>query len=43
MEVPCCGGLLQIVETALQRATRKVPVKAITVSLKGEVLAEERV
>lgn len=41
MEVPCCGGLLQLVEMAISRAARKVPVKAITVSIKGEILSEE--
>jgi len=40
MEVPCCGGLLQMVMNAAQQAKRKVPVKAIKVSLKGEVLSE---
>ena len=41
MEVPCCGGLLQLVEMAIDRAVRKVPVKAITVSIKGEILSED--
>lgn len=41
MEVPCCGGLLQLVKKATAQANRKVPVKAIMVSLKGEVLSEE--
>lgn len=41
MEVPCCGGLLQLVEMAILRAGRKVPVKAITVSIRGEILSEE--
>ena len=27
MEVPCCGGLLQMVKSALSQASRKVPVK----------------
>ncbi len=40
MEVPCCGGLLNLVEMAIQRAGRKVPVKAVTVGIKGEVLEE---
>jgi NAD-dependent dihydropyrimidine dehydrogenase PreA subunit len=40
MEVPCCGGLLNIVETAVQRADRKVPVKGVTIGIKGEVLEE---
>ena len=41
MEVPCCGGLLQIVKTALARSTRKVPVKQIIISTSGEVLKDE--
>ncbi len=41
MEVPCCGGLLQMVMNAAQQAKRKVPVKAVKVSLQGEVLSEE--
>ena len=40
MEVPCCGGLLSIVEMAVQKAGRKVPVKAVTIGIKGEVLEE---
>ena len=40
MEVPCCGGLLNLVEMAVQRAARKVPVKGVTVGIKGEVLEE---
>jgi NAD-dependent dihydropyrimidine dehydrogenase PreA subunit len=41
MEVPCCGGLLQMVRTAMENATRKVPVKKIIVGINGEVLQEE--
>jgi len=41
MEVPCCGGLLQLVQMAAQRSARKVPVKAVTVSIKGEILDEQ--
>ncbi|MBP1667297.1 MAG: 4Fe-4S ferredoxin [Bacteroidetes bacterium] len=41
MEVPCCGGLLQMVKTALSRASRKVPVKQMIISISGEVLKEE--
>jgi NAD-dependent dihydropyrimidine dehydrogenase PreA subunit len=41
MEVPCCGGLLHMVRTALNNATRKVPVKKMIVGLKGDVLQEE--
>jgi NAD-dependent dihydropyrimidine dehydrogenase PreA subunit len=41
MEVPCCGGLLQMVRAALAKAERKVPVKQMIVGIKGEVLEEE--
>ena len=41
MEVPCCTGLLQMAKMAVQNATRKVPVKAMIVSLRGEVISEE--
>lgn len=41
MEVPCCGGLLQMVKTALANSARKVPVKKIIVGINGEVLQDE--
>ena len=41
MEVPCCGGLFQMVRTALGNASRKVPVKKIIVGINGEILQEE--
>jgi len=41
MEVPCCGGLLKMVNIARQKATRKVPVKVIVVSIDGKILSEE--
>ena len=41
MEVPCCGGLLQMVKAALAKASGKVPVKRTIVSISGEVLQEE--
>jgi NAD-dependent dihydropyrimidine dehydrogenase PreA subunit len=41
MEVPCCGGLLQMVRAALAKASRKVPVKKVIVGINGEVLQEE--
>jgi len=41
MEVPCCGGLLQMVRSAIARATRKVPVKAVIVSIDGKILKDE--
>lgn len=41
MEVPCCGGLLQMAKVAASKATRKVPVKSMVISISGEVLSEE--
>ncbi len=41
MEVPCCGGLSQMVSMAAQEASRKVPVKEVVISIRGEVLSEE--
>jgi hypothetical protein len=41
MEVPCCGGLMQMVRAAMARASRKVPVKTIIVSIDGKILQEE--
>ena len=41
MEVPCCGGLLQMVKRAQSAASRKVPVKQLIISISGEVLMEE--
>jgi NAD-dependent dihydropyrimidine dehydrogenase PreA subunit len=40
MEVPCCGGLLRIAQSAVENATRKVPIKAITVGINGSIIDE---
>lgn len=41
MEVPCCSGLIRIAEAAIEAARRDVPFYDITVSIQGEVIAEE--
>ena len=42
MEVPCCRGLLALAQDAVSRAHRKIPLKAIIVSISGgEILQEE--
>lgn len=41
MEVPCCGGLRQMVQMATKMASRKVPVKEVIISIRGEILSEE--
>ena len=41
MQVPCCGGLLQIARAAAAKAKRKIPVKCVVVALQGTILKEE--
>ena len=41
MEVPCCGGLTRLAKMAASKASRKIPVKEIVLSLQGEVIREE--
>jgi NAD-dependent dihydropyrimidine dehydrogenase PreA subunit len=41
MEVPCCRGLLMLAQEAARKASRKIPLKSIVVSVKGEILNEE--
>jgi NAD-dependent dihydropyrimidine dehydrogenase PreA subunit len=41
MEVPCCGGLLQMVRSAMLKASRKVPVKMMIAGIGGDILKEE--
>lgn len=41
MEVPCCGGLLQMAKTARENAGRNIPIKLSVISVKGEVFEED--
>jgi ferredoxin len=41
MEVPCCGGLVQMAESARENSGLKVPIKVSVVSVQGSVLEEE--
>ena len=41
MQVPCCGGLLNLAQQAADSATRKVPIKYVVVGVQGEILQEE--
>lgn len=41
MEVPCCGGLLQLAAKAVAESGRKIPLKLVVVGVKGEILKEE--
>jgi len=37
MEVPCCFGLKQIVSEALRLSGKKIPLKEVTVGIKGDI------
>ncbi len=41
MEVPCCGGLVNLAGQAAAAASRKIPIKSIVISIQGEILSEE--
>jgi len=41
MEVPCCTGLVRIAEAAVQRSGRNVPLKDVTISIRGQVTGQE--
>ena len=40
MQVPCCGGLLQLAQLANESANRKVPINAVVIGVNGEILEE---
>lgn len=40
MEVPCCSGLLMLAKTAAGNATRKIPIRKVTVGLQGNILED---
>ncbi len=42
MQVPCCSGLLYLVQTALNESKRNVPVQVKVVSIQGEILRQDR-
>lgn len=41
MEVPCCGGLLQMAQMARQKSGKNIPLKKAIIGVQGEVLSEE--
>lgn len=38
MQVPCCGGLVQLAQQAIEHANRKVPVTVIVIGIQGNIL-----
>jgi ferredoxin len=38
MEVPCCSGVQYVVDEALQRSGKKIPLKEVTITIEGGLL-----
>lgn len=43
MEVPCCGGLVRIVDKAIEKAAVSLSCRVTTLSIKGTILSDETV
>lgn len=41
MEVPCCGGIVNAVKTALQNSGKMIPWQIVTISVDGKIVDEE--
>lgn len=41
MEVPCCFGLNRLVQEAMELSGKKIPLKQITISIKGEKISSK--
>jgi hypothetical protein len=40
MEVPCCGGIVNAVKTALAKSGKLIPWRVVTISTDGEILED---
>lgn len=43
MQVPCCSGLYQLAQNAIQQSGKTIPLKVIVIGISGEVLKEVKV
>ena len=43
MQVPCCSGLYQLVQRAIQESGKNIPLKVVVIGINGEVLKEVQV
>lgn len=41
MEVPCCGGLMQMAKMAISNSGTNIPVRKAIIGVKGDILMEE--
>lgn len=42
MEVPCCAGLVRLAESALAAASREIPLRLVTVGIRGTIVSAGR-
>jgi Pyruvate/2-oxoacid:ferredoxin oxidoreductase delta subunit len=42
MEVPCCGGLTQIIKQALAISGANIPVTEVTIGISGDIIGDRR-
>jgi NAD-dependent dihydropyrimidine dehydrogenase PreA subunit len=42
MDVPCCQGMPSIIQQGMERAGKNIPLEAITISGKGDILSREK-
>ncbi|MBW2178203.1 MAG: 4Fe-4S ferredoxin [Deltaproteobacteria bacterium] len=40
MQVPCCGGLLNLTRNAVENAQRKIPINYTVVGVQGDILEQ---
>ena len=43
MQVPCCSGLYQLAQNAIQQSGKYIPLKVIVIGINGEVLKETQI
>ncbi|MFZ5755246.1 MAG: ATP-binding protein [Bacillota bacterium] len=41
MEVPCCYGMVRLVQEAVKRSDKKIPVQRVKIGVRGEILETE--
>ena len=43
MEVPCCSGLVHMAHQAVKASGRDIPIRDVTIGIKGEILTGQKV
>lgn len=42
MEVPCCGGLVNMINKAYEEAGLQIPYRKVTIGIEGNIISEEK-